>query len=309
MDILMPIYANREIILDLYSIIIDGYLESVSIKCVKDKSDNFRVQNGGKNVESNDSKEAYTSKDKISIVEDKCIDKYRDFSGTIDDRNSIRDEISVKRIYTNFHILNKLKDVMVEENMLKYIKKGEISSENIIHGEYIEVDGYISPISPITEINTMIDIIETYDDKELNKLLKNKQDREIFMDYSIILKHLKSLNKQLSAHNTTNMIIDCEYSKVVLNINTNNFSDKNVYMYDNVHCDCKILCKVIRVVDENEHIDLLCKTCMSSYYNELFKSIGTNLDILRENSIIVPNNITTEIKGPAIQAIPIAIYV
>ncbi|AVP55480.1 hypothetical protein K144313037_16280 [Clostridium tetani] len=309
MDILMPIYANREIILDLYSIIIDGYLESVSIKCVKDKSDNFRVQNGGKNVESNDSKEAYTSKDKISIVEDKCIDKYRDFSGTIDDRNSIRDEISVKRIYTNFHILNKLKDVMVEENMLKYIKKGEISSENIIHGEYIEVDGYISPISPITEINTMIDIIETYDDKELNKLLKNKQDREIFMDYSIILKHLKNLNKQLSAHNTTNMIIDCEYSKVVLNINTNNFSDKNVYMYDNVHCDCKILCKVIRVVDENEHIDLLCKTCMSSYYNELFKSIGTNLDILRENSIIVPNNITTEIKGPAIQAIPIAIYV
>ncbi|QBD85290.1 hypothetical protein EQG73_08785 [Clostridium tetani] len=309
MDILMPIYANKDLILDLYSIIIDGYLESVSIKCVKDKSDNFRIQNGGKNVESNDSKEAYTSKDKISIVEDKCIDKYRDFSGTIDDRNSIRDEISVKRIYTNFHILNKLKDVMVEENMLKYIKKGEISSENIIHGEYIEVDGYISPISPITEINTMIDIIETYDDKELNKLLKNKQDREIFMDYSIILKHLKNLNKQLSAHNTTNMIIDCEYSKVVLNINTNNFSDKNVYMYDNVHCDCKILCKVIRVVDENEHIDLLCKTCMSSYYNELFKSIGTNLDILRENSIIVPNNITTEIKGPAIQAIPIAIYV
>lgn len=309
MNILMPIYANREIILDLYSIIIDGYLESVSIKRVEDKSDNFRVQNGRKNVKSNDFKKSYTSKDKISIAENECIDKYRDFSGTIDDKNSIRDEISVKRIYTNFHILNKLKNVMVAENMIKYMKKGKISSENIVRGEYIEVEGCISPISLITEINTMIDIIETYDDKELNKLLKNQQDREVFMDYSIILKHLKNLNKQLSSHNTTNMIIDCGYYKVVLNINTNNFSDKNVYMYDNVHCNCKVLCKVIKVVDENKHIDLLCKTCMSSYYNELLKSISTHLDILRENNIILPNNIITEIKGPAIQAIPIAIYV
>ncbi|MCG4580537.1 hypothetical protein [Clostridium cochlearium] len=309
MNILMPIYANREIILDLYSIIIDGYLESISIRRVEDKSDNFRVQNGRKNVKSNDFKKSYTSKDKISIAENECIDKYRDFSGTIDDKNSIRDEISVKRIYTNFHILNKLKNVMVQENMLKYMKKGKSSSENIICGEYIEVEGCISPISLITEINTIIDIIETYDDKALNKLLKNQQDREVFMDYSIILKHLKNLNKQLSSHNTTNMIIDCGYYKVVLNINTNNFSDKNVYMYDNVHCDCKVLCKVIKVVDENKHIDLLCKTCMSSYYNELLKSISTHLNILRENNIILPNNIITEIKGPAIQAIPIAIYV
>ena len=64
-------------------------------------------------------------------------------------------------------------------------------------GEYIEVEGCISPISLITEIKYPDDIIETYDDKELNKLLKNQQDREVFMDYSIILKHLKIWNKQL----------------------------------------------------------------------------------------------------------------
>lgn len=33
------------------------------------------------------------------------------------------------------------------------------------------------------------------------------------------------------------------------------------------------------------------------------------LDVLSKNNIIVPDNITTKIKGPAIQAIPIAIYV
>ena len=309
MDILMPIYVNKDVILDLYSIIIDGYLESTSIKRVKDKSDNFKIQNGGKNVESSELKEAYTSKDKISIVEDECIDKYRDFSGTIDDKNSIRDEISVKRIYTNFHILNKLKDIMIEQNMLKFMEKGKVSCESLDCGEYIEVSGCISPISPINQINTMIDIIETYDDKELNKLLKSDEDREEFMDYSIILKHLKNLKGYLSQNNTTNMIMDCGNSKVVLNVNINNFSDKNAYMYDNVHCDCKILCKVIRVVDENEHIDLLCKTCMSSYYNELLNSFTTYLDILRDNNIIVPDDITTIIKGSAIQAIPIAIYV
>lgn len=56
MDILMPIYANKELILDLYSIIIDGYLESISIKCVEDKSDNFKVQGGHRNVESSEMK-------------------------------------------------------------------------------------------------------------------------------------------------------------------------------------------------------------------------------------------------------------
>ena len=309
MDILMPIYVNKDVILDLYSIVIDGYLESTSIKRIKDKSDNFRIQNGGKNVESSDLKEAYTSKDKISVVEDGCIDKYRDFSGTIDDRNSIRDEISVKRIYTNFHILNKLKDAMIEQNMLKYMEKEKSSCKNVDCGEYIEVNGCISSISPMNQINTMIDIIETHDDKELNKLLESEENRNTLTDYSIILRHLKNLNGRLNKHNTTNMIMDCGNSKIVLNVNTNNFSDKNVHMFDNVHCDCKVLCKVIRIVDENEHIDLLCKTCMSSYYNELLKSFTTHLDILRENNIIIPDNITTTIKGPAIQVIPIAIYV
>lgn len=308
MDILMPIYANRELILDLYSIMIDGYLESASIRRVEDKSDNFKVQGGHRNVESSDLKKS-TSSDKKNIVKDISIGKNNDFSGSIDDRNSFRNEISVKKVYTTFHILNNLKYSMEQKNMVKYIKKEKIIDKDIVCGEYIEVEGSISPISPTVQINTMIDIIENYDDKQLNKLLKTHQDKKIIMDYSIILKHLKNLNGYLNKYNTTNMIINCDYFKVVLNINTKNFSDKNVCMYDNIYCDCKALCKVVRNVDENEYIDLLDKTCMSSYYNELFKSMQSYLDVLSKNNIIVPDNITTKIKGPAIQAIPMAIYV
>ncbi len=80
-------------------------------------------------------------------------------------------------------------------------------------------------------------------------------------------------------------------------------------MYDITYCNCKVLCKVLKIVQDKSNIDLLRKTGMSSYYNKFLKSINPYFSILNDNDILTFNNIVTSIQGPAIQALPIAMYV
>jgi hypothetical protein len=97
--------------------------------------------------------------------------------------------------------------------------------------------------------------------------------------------------------------------KAVLDINTNNFCDKNSCTYDTANCDCRVLCKVIKRVDKEDGICLLRKTGMSEYYNKFLASLLPYLKVLNDNGILVPNQFTTRIEGPAIQAVPVAMYV
>ncbi|WP_051541669.1 DUF6414 family protein [Clostridium lundense] len=303
----IPIYINKNLILDLYGILINGYIESRTIRCVKDRSNGLRLQKGCKNGGGEDFKKSNNDKEK-NIVKDVYKNYSDDLLGCFDDKNSIRNEISIKKIFTTFQIFTNLREIMIEENMLMIMGQENIINNRAIEGDYVEFEGKVSPISLQSQINTMINVLEAYDCKMLDNLLKTKEEKEVLTNYSTLLKQLKSLNENLNKNNTVNMIMDCNSYKAVLNVNSNNFLDKNSYIYDNVNCYCKVLCKIINVVDEKSCIDLLCKTCMSEYYCEFFNQMNPYLDLLTKNNILVPKNFCTKINGPAIQAIPVAMY-
>ncbi len=44
----MPIYLNEKLLSDIYPIVIDGFIESKSIRFMRDKSDFIRLQSGRK---------------------------------------------------------------------------------------------------------------------------------------------------------------------------------------------------------------------------------------------------------------------
>lgn len=303
-----PIYINKNLILDLYSILINGYIESRSITCVKDRDSGLKLQRGCKNSISKGKKKSNNDKEK-NIAKDSSISDSYDFTGSFEDKNSIKNQISIKKIFTTFQIFTNLRDIMLEENMLNVIKEENMMNNNVTEGQYVELEGEVSSISLQSQISTMINILECYDCKVLDKLLKGKEEEEPLTNYSVMLKQLKNLNEILNKNNTVNMIMDCNLYKAVLNVNLNNFLDKNAYIYDNVYCCCKVLCKVIKAVDKDNYIDLLNKTCMSDYYCELFNQMNPYLELLHKNNIIMPKEFTTKIDGPAIQVIPIAMYV
>lgn len=302
-----PIYIDKSLILDLYSIFSDGYIDSREVFCANSGDSNLRVQSTHRDGESEDNKKTDT-KDK-NIVTDKGNNSLDECTACLDNKNSCTNQIRTKKIYTSFHIFNKVKENMKKDNMLKTIKNTQIKNNNIGYGEYIEFEGNISSISIQSQINTVINIFESYDTKILDKLLMEKDEEPPLTNYSVILKQLKNLSDLLSKNSTVTMTVENNQFKSILNVNLNYFLDKNSYIYDQVNCRCRVLCKVSKVTNENECINLLDKTCMSDYYEKLLESLKSYLDVLEKNNIIVPQILEVKVNYPSIQAIPLAMYI
>lgn len=314
----MPIYLNRNLVLDLYSMFIDGYLESKSIRFVNDKNNTLRAQNGQKDQNSRGVKttDVVKNTDKENYKEKNvCIDEFnsltKDFNNFMEHRLGARDELTIKKIYTSFYYFNDLKKNMIKRNLIRTINGEDILNGNIHCGEYVEFQGMITTESIIYSVMNLIDIIEAYDSKELDKLLKDSELKDSLTTYTIILKQLKNFIGEVNRNNTNSMIMSCNGCKVVMSVNLNYFWDKNAYMYDNALDDCRVLCKITKCAKKDEKINMLSKTCMEGYYEKFLTSIKPYFDLLNEKNIIVPTNFLQcmNIDGPCIEVIPVAMYV
>jgi hypothetical protein len=288
----IPIYANRSFILDLAAGLIDGYIESRSFKNALALTGNIRS--------STDHKVQETSEDKLKVTTD---DDSSYFDGKVDYRN----EFNVKNLYTTFYFLNNVRDALIDQNLVRTISEKEVLDGKVRCGQYVEFTGNLSTNSLCSTVGTIIDVLSSYDIKALDELIKNKIGG--INNCSSILNQLKSLNNCLNKNNTTDIIMDIGSCCSVLDINNNNFCDKNACTYDTANTQCKVLCKVIKYVDKNDYICLLRKTAMSSFYNKFLFSLTPYLKVLNDNGILVPDNFITRVDGTAIQAIPIAMYI
>jgi hypothetical protein len=288
----IPIYANRSLILDLAAGLIDGYIESTSYKKALALTGNIRANK--------DYKVQETSEDKLKVTTD-------DESSYFDGKADYRNEFNVKNIYTTFYFLNNVREALIDQNLVRNITEKEVQEGKIKGGEYVEFAGNLSTNSLCSIVATIIDILSSYDIKALDELIKNKVGG--INNCSSILNQLKSLSNCLNRNNTTDIIMDIGSCCAVLDINNNNFSDKNAYVYDTANTQCRVLCKVIKYADKNDFICLLRKTAMSNFYNEFLTSLTPYLKVLNDNGILMPDKFITRVYGAAIQVIPIAMYI
>lgn len=304
-NIYMTIYLNKSLMLDSYSILGEGYIESRSIRCVADKSDNIKLQMSSKNQIVEGEKISNNDKEK-NKANDTTSTNIGDILGMVDDRNINRNEITIKKIYTSFNLFNNFRNDMFNKKICRVIDENNIVENDIVCGEFVELEATLIDYSLSNYVSNLIDVIECYDSKELDKLLKNATLPNSIINYSIILKQLKVLKVYLERNSTVNMIMKMGACTVVANVNLNFFQDKNSYIYDNANFKSKVLCKIVK---SGESINLLSKTGMEYYNNEFLISIAPYLNILKENNIIIPENCITEIGKGAIEVIPIAIYI
>lgn len=309
----MPIYLNRGLVLDLHSIFIDGSIESTSVRFVRGDTEHLKLQNYNKTGRDCAEK---ISGSYSAIPDDKEYDfsthcskfNSKDFSGNIEGSNTNTNEVTLRKISTNFSIFNNLKNTMFRDHMFREISKEDIINEDIKCGEYVEFNCGLSSLSLLNDVNNIIDILECYDCTELDKLIEKKENEKNLTNYSVILKQLKLLSSYLCKNDTVNMVTNIGECRAVLNVNLDYFSDKHAYMYDTCDTACKVFGKVIKMPKKGEEICFLSKTGMSDYYRKFLDSLSPYLDILKENNIVMPNNLVIDIECPAIQVIPIAMY-
>ncbi|GAA0725350.1 hypothetical protein GCM10008905_20560 [Clostridium malenominatum] len=288
----IPIYINQALVLDLESSMFNGYIESKSVRDSEDVEVHFR------NTQENRFQKTIQEKSVVNNEND---------SGQFHGDVEFGKDVSSRVIFTSFSRFNTVRSMMLEKNMIKPIIEGDILEGKINSGEYVEFTANMITTSLLPTINTLIGVIEAYDTKILDNLIREKLPG--INNITFILGQLKFLSNSLSMNSTTDLVLNIGSSKVVLTVNLNYFSDKNAYVYDLAYSEVRILGRVSRVVDEVNYFDLLRKTATSNYYNRFLDSLSPYLRILNNNGILVPDNFTTKVNGPGLNIIPVAICV
>jgi len=129
-----------------------------------------------------------------------------------------------------------------------------------------------------------------------------------------ILEQMKILYDDLIKTNTIDLLVDVANSdnvKVLLSAQLNHFI--NGFESELVDGKYRILGKVIKIIDENDSINLFRKTSFkifqSTVLNNLIESMNNSMNSEESDNIgIKIPKIISQITGPGVIVIPIAIY-
>ncbi|HAZ36840.1 MAG TPA: hypothetical protein DDX02_06360 [Clostridiaceae bacterium] len=288
----IPIYINQDLVSDLTALMFGGFEESRNVR----NREEFEVHVRN----TNDCRVQATMEDRAVVTNEHHLGKVHGEMEFLKDVNSTI-------IFTDFSRFNSIRDMLLDKNMIKQIREKDILDNKINCCEYVEFTASMTTTSLLSSINTLIGVIESYDIKILDNLIR--ENLLGITNVTFILNQLKFLSNSLSMNNTTDIVLNMNPFNVVLTVNLNAFSNKNAYVYDLAHSKLRVLGKVSRIVDGDNYFDLLRKTATSDYYNRFLTSLAPYLSILNNNGILVPDKFITKVNGPGLNVIPVAIYV
>ncbi|NKF06496.1 hypothetical protein J1C67_08610 [Clostridium gasigenes] len=300
------VYMNIDLVQDLSSLLIDGYLDSKSIREAHDETTSKKIQSLTKNQLTNDLKKTKNDKDINKVTDENCLE-YVDNTKALEGRTYGRNEVTYKKVYSLFYFYNILIPTMKRLNLIRSITAKDIIDNNVYDGEFVEFHGNMSINILSNTIENTINILKSYNIKTLDERVYTKDIGPL--TYTMIVDILTYINKELARNNTFDCLVNMGNSNAVLNLNFN-YVDKKGALYDIAQCNCKVFGKVCKVATKKtEHISLLRKTGLDSYYETLLTSINPYLILLNDSGYLIPLDIITDIYSPAIQVIPVGISV
>ncbi len=289
-ELVIPIYVNEKIVLDMLAIIEDGF-STVSQVNYTEHSEN----SSSKKIEAGISTSATILSKLLKI----------DVGGEIshDNSNGENRNISQERIHTNVSLLSKFRSLLVEEKILK----SDFDIKKIKIGDFIEVEGELQK-SPL--IDCMDKFIEMF---HLAEIFEQKppvggrtQAKEQAQQNANILKQIKAFVEELKNSGTIDFILSDSNGTVVLSAQEQYLSNDNIS--EILGGRFKILGKVIAVhKEETDEIDLLRKTSLSVLNEDVINGVLSGFKTKDLEQFNLPE-LKTKIVGPSLIVIPVAIY-
>lgn len=301
------IYLDEGLVRNLSSLLLNGYIEIRTYKTTIDRTLTGRVhlenkqQLFGEHRHIKDERDGYKAKNHTQAEN---YQKAIESDSGLEHRDYEKIEDEVKKIYTVFGLHNELITGLYNTNMITHINESHIINKKVAMGDYIEVNGEITTLSIVCYLDIIIDILTCYGTDNLNKLLDDRKSGRL--NFTGILNMMKHLKELLTANDTEDLIVKNGDTTVVLTVNRRFFLNKDAYIFDKVHCGCKIMGKIVKITD---NISLLRKTCQYEYYEKLLKSIQPLLNILEEDGIIIPDIPSLKISGRILELAPISICI
>lgn len=289
-QLMVPIYINEKIVLDMLAIIEDGFSTVSQVNYTEHKeSDNSQKVEAGTSTSA-------TILSKLLKIDLKGELSHSGGSGE-------KESIVKEKVHTNVSLLSKFRAFLVEEKILK--PGFDISNMKV--GDFIEVEGELQKNPLINYLDIFVDLFRMTDIfTEKPQLGGKTQAKAQKLQEDETLKQIRSFADELKHSGTIDFILSDNSGTVVLSAQEQYLSNDNISEILGGHF--KVLGKIIAICkDETENIDLLRKTTLSilpvNMLTEMFA--GFHNDGTKQFNL---PELKTQIPGPAVIVIPIAIY-
>lgn len=289
-QLMIPVYINEKIVLDMLAIIEDGF-SAVSQVSYSDHKENSNAQK----IEA----EVSTSASILSKLLKIDLKGELSHSGNCGETENTTKE----KVHTNVSLLSKFRAFLTDANILK--SGFDISNMKI--GDFIEVEGELQKNPLINCMDIFVDMLRMADifaeKPQLNAKTQAKAQKQ---QQDETMKKIKSFASELKHSGTVDFILSDSAGTVVLSAQEQYLSNDNISEILGGHF--KVLGKVIAIcADKTESIDLLRKTTLSILPHDLLADMFLCLQNEDMKQYNLPE-LKTEISGPAVIVIPVAIY-
>lgn len=289
-QLMIPVYINEKIVLDMLAIIEDGF-STVSQVSYSDHKENSNAQK----IEA----EVSTSASILSKLLKIDLKGELSHSGNCGETENTTKE----KVHTNVSLLSKFRAFLTDANILK--SGFDISNMKI--GDFIEVEGELQKNPLINCMDIFVDMLRMADifaeKPQLNAKTQAKAQKQ---QQDETMKKIKSFASELKHSGTVDFILSDSAGTVVLSAQEQYLSNDNISEILGGHF--KVLGKVIAIcADKTESIDLLRKTTLSILPHDLLADMFLCLQNEDMKQYNLPE-LKTEISRPAVIVIPVAIY-
>ena len=289
-QLMIPVYINEKIVLDMLAIIEDGF-STVSQVSYSDHKENSNAQK----IEAGVSTSASILSKLLKI----------DLKGELSHSGNCgeTENTTKEKVHTNVSLLSKFRAFLTDANILK--SGFDISNMKI--GDFIEVEGELQKNPLINCMDIFVDMLRMADifaeKPQLNAKTQAKAQKQ---QQDETMKKIKSFASELKHSGTVDFILSDSAGTVVLSAQEQYLSNDNISEILGGHF--KVLGKVIAIcADKTERIDLLRKTTLSILPHDLLADMFLCLQNEDMKQYNLPE-LKTEISGPAVIVIPVAIY-
>lgn len=251
-QLMIPVYINEKIVLDMLAIIEDGF-STVSQVSYSDHKENSNAQK----IEA----EVSTSASILSKLLKIDLKGELSHSGNCGETENTTKE----KVHTNVSLLSKFRAFLTDANILK--SGFDISNMKI--GDFIEVEGELQKNPLINCMDIFVDVLRMADifaeKPQLNAKTQAKAQKQ---QQDETMKKIKSFASELKHSGTVDFILSDSAGTVVLSAQEQYLSNDNISEILGGHF--KVLGKVIAIcADKTESIDLLRKTTLSILPHDL----------------------------------------
>ena len=292
-NLIIPIYINEKIVLDMLAILEDGF-SMVSQISHTEHSDNKVEQKAG--VEIGTSASILSKLLKI------------DMSGAVSHNGDHGSEnnVSKEKIHTNVSLLSKFRSYIVKEKILKT----DFNFSEMQIGDFIEVEGELQKNPLIHYFDIFSDVFrlcEVCTEKaSLGEKTQTKTQRK---QENETIKQIQAFTRDLKHSGTIDFVLSGSKCSAVLSVQEKYLANDNVS--EMIGGRFKILGKIIAIYkDKSDSIDLLRKTTLSILPKDILDNICHNICQFKGDEFSQYHfpELITRIAGPAVIVIPVAIY-